>query len=44
MEEYALTSAEAVYEDPGEQAPKVFVAEGRGFNDGYAFHWWDFKN
>ena len=26
MEEYALDSAEEAYEDPGEQAPMVFMA------------------
>ena len=34
MEEYALASAEAAYEDPGEQAPMEFLA---------ASHWWDIK-
>ena len=34
MEEYALASAEAAYEYPGEQAPMGFLA---------ASHWWDIK-
>ena len=29
MEEYTLASAEAAYENPGEQAPMVFMASGR---------------
>ena len=33
MEEYALASAEADYEDPGEQAQMGFMAAGGGFHD-----------
>ena len=29
MEEYALDSAEAAYENPGEQTPMGFMASGR---------------
>ena len=44
MGEYALSSAEAAYEDPGEQAPMGFVASGVGFHDGNDYHWWDQKH
>ena len=32
MEEYALASAEAAYEDPREQAPMGFRVAGGGFH------------
>ena len=44
MEEYALASAEAAYEDPGEQAPMGFMATGVVFHDGNASHWWELKH
>ena len=44
MEEYELASAEAAYEDPGEQAQMGFMAAGGRFNDGNASHWWDQKH
>ena len=34
MEEYALDSEEAAYEDPGEHAPMRFMAAEGGFHDG----------
>ena len=40
MEVYALASAEAAYEDPGEQAPMVFMSAGGGIHDGNSSHWW----
>ena len=40
MEEYALASVEAANENPGEQAPMVFMAEGGVFHNVYASHWW----
>ena len=43
MEEYPLTSAKAVYEDPGEQVSMGFMAAGGGFHDRNASHWWDNK-
>ena len=39
MEEYALASIEADYEDPGEQATTGFMAVGGGFHDGNDSHW-----
>ena len=39
MEEYALASAEAAYENPGKQAPMVFMEAGGRFHDGNAYHW-----
>ena len=39
LEEYTLDAAEAAYEEPGEQAPIVFMASWGGFNDGNASHW-----
>ena len=39
MEEYALASAEAAYEDPGEHVPMVFLASGGGFHYGNDSHW-----
>ena len=44
MDQFALTSTEAAYEDPGEQAPMVFMVSGWGFHDGNASQWWDNKN
>ena len=44
MEEDSLASEEAVYEDPGEQAPMGFMAAGGGFHDGNVSHWWDQKD
>ena len=44
MEEYALASEEATYEDPGQQAPMGFMAAGGGFCDENAYHWWDQKH
>ena len=44
MEEYALASAEAAYEDTMEQAPMGFMATGGGFHDGNVSHWWDQKH
>ena len=41
IEEYALASSEAAYEDLGEHALMGFIAAGRGFHDGNASHWWD---
>ena len=38
IEEYALASAEAAYEDPGEHVPMVFLASGVGFHYGNYFH------
>ena len=43
MEEYVLLSAEEAYEDPGEQAPMVFMTTEGGFHDGNDYHWWDHK-
>ena len=40
MEEYALASAKAAYEDPGEQAPMGFMVTGGGFYGGNFSHWW----
>ena len=39
MEEYAFNSAEAAYEDPGEQAPMGFMAAWGGFHDGNYSNW-----
>ena len=44
MEEYALASAEAAYEDPGEQTPLEFMASGEVFHDGNVSHWLDQKH
>ena len=44
MEEYALASVEAYYEDPGEHGPMGFMASVEGFKDGNASHWWDKKH
>ena len=40
MEEYALASIEAAYEDPREHASMGFMAAGGGFKDGNISHWW----
>ena len=44
MEEYALASSEAAYEDPEEQARMGFMVEGGGFHDGNVSHWWNQKH
>ena len=44
IEEHVLDSEEATYEDPGEHAPRGFMAAGGGFHDGNASHWWDQKH
>ena len=44
MQEYALASTEAAYEDPGEQAPVVFMDSEGLFHDVNASHWWDQKH
>ena len=44
MEEYVLASAEALYEDPGEQAPMCFMDAGGVFHDLNFYHWWDQKH
>ena len=41
MEEYESASAEAAYEDPGEQAQMGFIDTGGRFYDGKSFHCWD---
>ena len=41
--EYALASAEAAYEDPGEYAPMGIMSSAGGFHDGNASHWVDQK-
>ena len=39
LEGYALSSAEATYEDLGLQAPMVFMTAGGGSHDGNYYHW-----
>ena len=44
MEEFALASAEAAYEDPGEQALIIFMnAGGESHEARNASYWWDCK-
>ena len=38
LKEYALASAEAAYEYPGEKAPMGFMDSGGGFHDENASH------
>ena len=44
MEDYALASKDAAYEDQGEQAQMGFMATGGGFHHGNVSHWWDRKH
>ena len=41
MEDNALVSIEAAYEDPGKQVPMGFMAAGGAFYYENASHWWD---
>ena len=43
LEEYELSSAESVFEDPNQQAQMEFMASGGEFHYGNTSHWADQK-